>query len=201
MVAPPGGGGEGAGSTGGGVVTGDWLPGRVPGAVAGVVAGAPGTVTVVSAVSGLVVRCGAAADGAVVATDSVTFVPPVVVPGERPLRATPMTIRPQTITATAQGAERTHAHKPEAGRTWVWAAAGVRPVSTGPTCGGGSMVGTLSADITCSVHRPPSQYRLKWRPDGSGFQLPSPSGLAAGSGSEPRRFTESMLGTVVAEIT
>lgn len=169
-------------------MAGDWLFCSV----GGVVAGTPGAVRVGWAASGVVVPCGAPADGAVVTTESVTFVPPCVEPGERVLRATPMTMKPQMMTATAQGAERAQAHKPGAGRILVRAAAGA---------GNGSMLGTLSADMTCSVQRPPSQYRLTWRPDGSGFQLPSPSGIAARSGSEPRRSTGSVLGTVVAEIT
>jgi hypothetical protein len=111
----PGWGGVGAGSTGVELVTGDWLSGTVPGVVAGAPASAGAAGTVAGVVRGIVDPTGDAADGAVVATGSVAFVPAFVGPEERSLRATPMMIRPQTMTATAHGAERTQAQTREAG--------------------------------------------------------------------------------------
>jgi hypothetical protein len=201
----PGCGTAGAGSTDGGLLTGDWLPGTVAGAVPGVVAGAPvaaaapGAVMGASVVSGIVGAGGAVADGVVVATSPVMFVASFVGAGERPLRATPMMTRPQTMAAIGHGAERVRARTPAqagrdrgeprdsglaaAGTIVVGVAAGALPVPPGAKllCPTGSTLGTLAADMTCSVHRRPSQYRVECRPDGSLSQLPRRSRLDAGS--------------------
>ena len=118
----PGCGTVAGGSTDGELVTAGWPPVAVPGTVTTVVggapvsAGAPGTVTGASVVSGRVVATGAAALGAVVATDSLLFVAPFVGRGGLPLRARPTMMRPQTITATAHGAERVQARRPAQAR-------------------------------------------------------------------------------------